>query len=343
MKRATIVDVAKLANVSTATVSRVLHTDYPVKDQTRERVLEAVRKLDYEVDLTARSLKMDSTHLIGLIVPDISNAYFMNIASALERVLRKNKYVMLCLNSDESYRREQTLLHSLRQYKVDGLVVVSCCTRTGFSAQGIEAQIPCVLIDSECADGDVAVVGTDERASMVALTEYLIRQGHRKIAILHGNLQQHTGYERRQGFLKAMEKHGLEVLPEFELVANFSREKAEAQVRKLLAGKKHLPDALICSSNLMAQGALSELRRQGVGIPEEISLVSYDPLCAPGLMEREITHMSDISEKIGRKAGELLLNRIVKKTRSSHGNGDVYTFKKELIEGQSVRVLVRDS
>ena len=336
MDKATIVDVAREAGVSTATVSRVLNDNYPVSQHARLKVQKAIQSLHYEINRAAQSLKSCSTHMISFIVADISNAYFITVARGLESVLSANGYVMICSSSNESIDKEREILRTLQQHQVGGIVLLTC-GRLGESAEdAISATTPYILVDSDPAQSSVDVVGTDEHAAMRLLTEHVIACGHRRIAILNGDLDKHTGYERHLGFLDAMNSHGLPVLPQDELQGMFLRSEAEKCVRKMLLSGNPLPDALICASNQMTEGALCVLHKQGVSIPDTLSLASYNQVCPEGVTKVEITHLSENAFEIGLQTGRLLLEKISALQTGKLIKPRVVQLVKTVVAGQSI-------
>lgn len=185
MEKCTVVDVARRAGVSIATVSRTLNNNYPVSDETRRRVEEAVQALHDEVNRTAQNLKSNSSYSLGLVVPDISIPYFITIAKGLEDVVGREGCVLVCASSDESPRKEDHILKNLQQYSVDGMVLITC--RNEHETSSCSLHIPCVQIDGTVDGIRSDLITYHEQGSMRRLTEYVIACGHRRIAVVNGD------------------------------------------------------------------------------------------------------------------------------------------------------------
>lgn len=338
MKKATIKDVARLAGVSIATVSRALRGNYPVDAMTRDNVLSSAKALNYEVNRAAQSLKSFTSHMIGLIIADISNPYFMSIAKGLESVIEEKGYTLVCSSSEESMEREQKILKTFRQYHIDGVVLASCAKLSSPLRENFQESMPCVLINNRIPQAKADTVSEHEREAMAVLTGHLIDRGHRYISVINGSLDMLTGLERYHGFIDEMSRRGVAIRGEYIADGMFDMETAAARFTEILDGTaSQLPTAVICASNLMMKGVLRVLCDRGISIPGEMSVCCYNEPEFFNIFSPRITHMTDNTREIGRKAGEILLRRLAGQ-RDEEPYQTIY-LGKEFIDGESVRII----
>lgn len=311
MEKVTIKEVAEKANVSIATVSRVLNNNYPVSEDARLRVLEAIGELNYQPNGVARSLKSKRTHMIGIVVADITNPYFMQIAKGIESVVSNKGYNLIFCSTNENPTRELKLLRLLNEKRVDALVLASCDKDGSYVRQLIEHGTPVVLVDRKIYGLNADTIVEDNFNAAYNITNYLINKGHRKISIVNGLLNISTGLERFEGFKKALEDNNLPIYKEYILQGNFNREDSYNAVKNMIAKQKDdLPTAIFAANNLMAEGAMIAIYENGLRIPEDISLVSFGDLSVPQLINPKLTLVSQNAYTIGQKAGEIALERI---------------------------------
>lgn len=311
MRRVTITEVAKRANVSISTVSRVLNKNYPVSDEVKERVLQAISELNYQPNAVARSLKKQKTNMIGVVVADISNPFFMQIAKGIESVVGPEKYNLIFCSTDENPSKEHALLRLLSEKRVDGIILASCNTDSSYINQLTEKNFPIILIDRKVPNCSADVIVEDNFSSAYKLTKYLIQMGHKKIGIVNGLLKVSSGAERFAGYKKALEDDDIKLRDDYVLQGNFKRLDAYNAARQLILNNKNdLPTAIFAANNLMAEGIMVALREFGLKIPEDISLVSFGDISTPDLIDPRLTVISQNTFAIGQKAGETVLYRI---------------------------------
>lgn len=303
MKQATIKDIAKAAGVSITTVSRALNGNYPVSVEVQQRVRKAVRELGYQPNAVARSLRSNRTNLIALVVPDLSNMFFMEAAKGLEREIAADGYNLVVAGSDGKAEKERHLLESLLEKRIDALVIASSDSRLDSIQRFLELRVPVVQIDRVLDGLKTNQVGWDNLAASRQITQELIDAGHTDIGIVNVSLQNRNGQERYHGFLQAMEQNRLAVEEEWVSPSNFDSDTAYAWVRRLLS-RPYRPTALFCANNIVLSGTLKACAELGLRIGKDISLVSF------GMVESyyglNITCMYQDSCEMGRQAGHLL-------------------------------------
>ena len=338
MDKATVIDVARAAGVSIATVSCVLNKNYPVSEKTRKRVEEAIEQLRYEANRAAQTLRSNSSFMLGLIVPYISNPYFMTIAQGIERVVEKDGYVLVCSSSGDSPRKEDLLLRSMQQYNVDGIVLLTCRDEGEYAQRcGVSVTVPCVHIDGLVSEINGDLVGYRERESTRHLAEYVISCGHRDVAVLNGTLRKRTGRLRWRGIQEAFHVSEIPLRREWMLSGHFDRARAKAEILRIFSADQPKPTAIISASNAMTEGALEALQELGLRVPEDVSVASCNRVENDDVLGLRITHLADDGISVGEKVGRLLLDQIEsQKTHAPHEFTKVY-FDKELVLGESVR------
>jgi len=305
-----IKDVAKAAGVSTATVSRVLANNVPVRPETRERVLQAVDELDYRPNLIARSLRAQKSAKIGLVVSDIRNPFFTAIGRAVEDAAYEQGYSVLMCNTDENPEKEKMYLNILHDESVAG-VIFSPTHQFSSSTESFQSKIPFVIIDRKVKTDKVDMVLLDNVSAAYKLACHLIENGYHKIAGLFGNAST-TGKDRQHGFHNALKEHGLEPAS-IHFVE--PRIKSGYDTTKKLLNQPDSPDAIFTSNSLLTAGAFQAIRDCGRAVPEEIAIVGFDETTWGALVNPPITLIAQPTEEIGRTAIELLFQRIAEPER----------------------------
>lgn len=273
-----IVEIAKRAGVSPATVSRALRGMHHVNERTRKRIIEAAQLLDYPIrpDLLPPSAST-KTNTIGVIAPFISRWYFSQALAGVEQALREAGMDLLLYNFAQVDARQRVFQQKKLVGKVDGLIVISLPPTEREFDQILGLGIPVALIGTP--DTRCACVSIDDVAGAEMATEYLIEMGHRDIAIMVGQnsfaFEFEVADQRRLGFLNALTNNGIEFNPAFEVSAGFDSHTAELAMDEFLR-KKKLPTAIFCQSDEMAFGVLRSISKKGLRVPEDISVMGYD-------------------------------------------------------------------
>ncbi|MCB0208169.1 MAG: LacI family DNA-binding transcriptional regulator [Anaerolineae bacterium] len=311
-----IKDVADNAGVSIATVSRVLANKPHVRPEVRERVLTAVRELNYRPNLIARSLRAKKSNTIGLIVADIQNPFFTAVSRAVEDVAYEQGMSVFLCNTDEDADKETIYLGLMRDKHVAGIIISPTRETSDAFFETLNLNIPMVVIDRQVDNIAVDTVLIDNRESAYRLTGHLIADGHRRIGAMFG-LGSSTGRHRREGFLQALQDHGLEASPDLVVDVN-AREEDGYQTAKQFLSLPEPPDAIMTSSGLLAAGAFRALRESNLTIPGDIGFASFDETGWATLVKPPITVIQQPTYAIGKTATELLLQRIKTPSRPVH-------------------------
>lgn len=300
-----ILDVAKHAGVSVASVSRVLAGLPGVSKATHDRVTAAVAALDYRPNLAARRLRSQRTDTLGLIVSDIRNPYFVEVSRAVEDVAYANGLrVMLC-NTDEDPEKESFYLEMMRDENVAGVILSPTLPRLSSYRQA-DFPFPVVLVDRCDSDTDADAVVLDNVDAAQRLVRHLIDVGHQRIAFFYGAASA-TGRQRLQGYQEALAGAGLSPISQG---LKPTTDEARAVMRHFLEKHSQLPDAIVASSGLILLGLVEALREARLRYPDDVALAGFDDMPWTRVVTPAITVIAQPTYDIGRSAIELLLARI---------------------------------
>ncbi|MEH7108568.1 LacI family DNA-binding transcriptional regulator [Bacillus sp. JJ1764] len=324
----TIKDVAVEAKVSVATVSRVLNNSGYVNEDTRKRVLNAISKLNYMPNEIARSLFKKQSKTVALIVPDINNPFFPEVARAIEDVMSSQEYTLILCNSDEQVEKEIMYLDVMKQKYVDGIIIV---TNT-LTPKHIESRdIPLVALDRPISK-DIPSVYVNNFQGASQAVRYLKDIGCRKIAHIRGPKNIINAQERYQGYLAEVENETW-FTPELIVNGDYNIAKTTEATLKLLTNHPDV-DGIFAGNDYMAVGVLKTAIKLGIKVPEELSIIGFDGIQLCRLTSPEITTIAQPIYELGHKAAELLLEMIEGKVINNlHHQFDV-----ALIKGQSTKV-----
>lgn len=310
--KATLRDVAQLAGVHPATVSRALNpeTRRLVRDATARRVEEAARHLDYRPDHLARSLKTRRSSSIGVLVPDITNPLFPPILRGIEDRLARRGYVSLVGNTDNDAERERLVLEGMRARYVDGLIVATARRSHPLLVETARSGLAIVLVNRVVDDHRLSSVSVDDRAAIKMAVAHLAGLGHRRVAHLAGPQHLSTGFGRLQGFLAGLDALGLEAGAELvAYAAAFSEAEGYRCACQLLAVRPR-PTAIVAGNDMLALGALRALADAGLACPGDVSLVGFNDMPLIDRISPPLTTVRVPHYEIGAEAAELLLEQV---------------------------------
>jgi LacI family transcriptional regulator len=309
-KRPSMREVAELADVAISSVSRVLSGHPDVSADMRERVLDAVNQLEYEPDFLAQSLRRGATLSVGYVVGDISNPLIATITSGAESVLRQAGYSMLLMNSENDPELDAAHIRFFQARRVDGMILSLASERRQETLDVLaQVDVPVIMVDRDVdAQLDASIVRNDHKAGMRAAVDHLLDLGHRRIAMITGGLDLWPVRERIAGMTEAVAARGVpdETL---SLVGSLSAEHGERSTEQVLAMHPR-PTAIIAGGNQVLAGCIRSLHRNGISIPDDISLVTCDEVDLSELHLPPIASIARDTLKLGNTAAELLLERI---------------------------------
>jgi DNA-binding LacI/PurR family transcriptional regulator len=306
--------VARLAKVSTATVSRVVNNYPHINEATRKRVLKAMRQLNYQPNRVARRLRMKRTQTIGLIVADITNPYYAEMIQSIEEIAYANQYGMLLCNTNEDPEKEKSYIDLLLNEQVAGIVISPVDEDYELSALHLAHNTPIVAIDRRLNRMAVDTVLVKNEQGAREATEYLVRLGHQRIGLIAGPSRLTTARERRAGYEKALIEHGLKLDKDLIKMGNFKQVSGYEKAVELLTMARP-PSAIFVTNNLMTLGALNAIHAKGLKIPDDFSILGFDDLSWAPSLNPPLTTVAQPTYELGRNAAELLFRRI------TNGNG----------------------
>ena len=304
-------DVARLAGVSTMTVSRVLNDSTAVSPDTRQRVLDAVHELGYVPNAVARSLARGRTDMIALIVSDIQNPFFTTLSRGVEDRAERYGYTLVVGNSDENADKERRYLDVLLARRIDGVILSSVGeAHLEFLRQ---RGIPVVLVDRVIPGADVDSVVHDAHDGGRQIVQHMLRQGYRDIMFIGGQPRNSTIQDRLAGCRYALHKAGLSLSVRLGRLDEASGEEIVAS----LVAEGAMPDAFVAANDLVAVGAVVELRRQGKSVPADVGLACFGDLELASQLDPFLTAVREPAYDIGRIAMEMLYRRLQGSTEPS--------------------------
>lgn len=311
MKRqnVTIVDVAKEAGVSFATVSRVLNDGVNVKPEKRARVLRAVKRLGYTTNLQARSLRGGSTRLIGLLVRDLGTAYIGEIIRGIDAALAEQKYDVMLYTTHRRQAKENEYVTALTRGMTDGLLLVLPRHPEGYLKTLRQRKFPHVLIDHQGIDERGPAVGATNRTGAYDATRYLLALGHRRIGFITGSMDLGCSRERLDGYRAALLDHGVAVDNALIREGDFQQPRGFIGALELM-NLPNPPTAIFASNDVMAFGAMEAARERGKKIPDDISIIGFDDIPQAAQVHPPLTTIHQPLEEMGRRAAQMLLDII---------------------------------
>ncbi|MEV0277335.1 LacI family DNA-binding transcriptional regulator [Streptomyces sp. NPDC050610] len=302
-----IKDVAGRAGVSAATVSRVLNDHPSVRPDTRTRVLAAVAELGYRPNAVARSLRTDQTRTLGLVISDVLNPFFTELARSVEDAARALGYSVIIGNADERPDLQDHHVRTLLDRRIDGLLVSPTDGGSPLMLQAARAGTPMVFVDRWIAGVDLPVVRTDGRAAVGDLVAHLHALGHRRLAIIAGPAATTTGSERVGAFRDALRAYGLALPAEYIGQGDFQADSGRRATARFLDLPRP-PEVVFAADNLMALGAMDEIRARGLRVPRDLALAAFDD--TPWFVHTDppVTAIAQPTGELGRAAVRALID-----------------------------------
>ena len=315
MNRPTQVDVARLAGVSRATVSYVLNgvTDgrVPISEETRQRVLEAIEELGYEPDARAQALRSGNTNTIALIIPDLRNPHFCELATGIEEAARASGYHLLLSSTTLNDEYAVEIFKDLSRRRFDGLILGSSFILKSEEAQATLEQVrgrglPIVELSENYG---VDSIGTDYREATMEVMSYLLSLGHRRIGLIYGFGGHELAEDRRQPYRTSLEVAGIPIDESLIVECGPTIEDGYQAAKKLLELSPR-PTAIIAINDLLSVGAVRAAADVGFRVPDDLSLVGFDDIPMANYLVPRLTTVTKDAHASGKKAFEILMRRM---------------------------------
>ncbi|MEQ2129025.1 LacI family DNA-binding transcriptional regulator [Caldanaerobacter subterraneus KAk] len=328
----TIKDIARLANVSVTTVSRVINNKPEgVSEETRQKILKLVKELGYQPNAIARGLVTKKTKTIGLIIPDISNPFFPDIARGVEDSAHIYGYNVFLCNTDDNLEKESEYIRALKEKYVDGIIFTSSVPSDyQHIMELVRDGVPIVMMDRRMESEEIYGVFIDNYEGGYLATKHLIDLGHRKIGCITGPLKVKNARERLEGYKRALLDNGIEVDERLIFEGDYKINSGIIGTEKLLNDNKDITAIFACN-DLMAYGAYKTIRSYGYKIPDDISVVGFDDILLSQIMEPQLTTIRQPAYDMGLTAARMLIKLIEGKKVSKK----IIIFKPQLVIRQS--------
>ncbi len=317
----TIEDVAREAGVSITTVSRVINNNYPVKEETRKRVEEAILKFNFTPNSLARGLIQKKTYSIGVLVPSITNLFFPTVVKGIDRSLKERGYTVLLCDTEGEVQAEKAYVQNLMERRVDGIISIDPQTeniKSGFY-EAITKQIPFVLINGYHRGIRCNFVLNDEEMGTIEALEYLIDMGHRNIVLLRGD-HSYSYDLKEEVFYDVLNKHNILARKDqvLSIKAGNSIQTVALSTELIYEKLKESPrpTAIFACNDWMATGALYAAQRLGIKVPEQLSIIGYDNIIISQLSQPKLTTVDQNMYKLGQLAADMLQDLAQKKMKN---------------------------
>ncbi len=308
MRRAKLDDVARRAGVSRSTASRALNGVGELSEATRESVVRAAEALDYRPSPTARSLRTRQSYTVGLVVPTVAHSFYAAVTKGAQSVLEEHGYRLILVDSGEGAETVTRAVQTLLEHEVDGVLISTAPVGADRFNELLDGT-PGVFIDEVAPGAGAGNVVLENNRGIQMLVDHMVGHGHTRIAFLGGPTDRTSGYGRLRGFLDAMERNRLEVIPELVRECDWTIASGFRQAADLLA-LDPAPTAVITASGELGLGALAAARSADVSIPGDLALACFDDLYFAPLLEPSLTAIAYDTPSIGRAGARLLLAAI---------------------------------
>lgn len=305
---ATMKDIARLAQVSTSTVSHVINGSRFVSDEIREKVVRIVAELNYTPSAVARSLKVRETKTIGLLVTATNNPFFAEVMAGVEQYCQQHQYNLIIATTGGDAKRLQQNLQTLMHKQVDGLLLM--CGDSRFQADiELAISLPLVVMDWWFTELNADKILENSALGGYLATKALIDAGHRKIGIITGNLKKSVAQNRLQGYKNALSEAKIALNPHWIVESHFDFEGGVLGIQSLLTQSSR-PTAVFCCSDTIAVGAYQAIQQQGLRIPQDLSIMGYDDIELARYLSPPLSTICQPKAELGKLAVEALLQRI---------------------------------
>ena len=332
----TMKDLSRETGLGLATISKYFNGG-TVREKNRVLIEAAVKKLHYVPNEVARSLKTQQTRVIGVVIPELSNAFITSIISSMEDILRKHDYAVIVCDCRSDPKREKEAVEFLLHRRVDGLINMATDATGAHLKAALSAGIPVLLVDRliDSLRGKVSAVVIDNIHASYQAVRKLTELGHRQIGLVLGSPNLYTTNQRLTGYLNALKEAGITPSDDYIRYGDYTMDGGYQAVQSLLKLKKR-PTALFVTNFEMTLGTMLALQHSGVRVPEDLSVIGFDKLELFGAIFPDLTLIRQPQLSIGRETANLMLDLLGNHDGISHR---IVTLSTELTEGKSVREL----
>ncbi|OPA75202.1 LacI family transcriptional regulator [Paenibacillus selenitireducens] len=306
---ATIYDIAREAGVSIATVSKVMNQTGRISDKTRKHVLDIMKKSDYQPSVVASALTKKRTYTLGLLIPDLANPFFAEVARSIEDSAQLLGYNLVISSTDNELSKEERYVNVLRQKRVDGIILATGARSDSIVKQLLKQKLPIAVIAREMPSFVVDTVLVDDFLGGYLATSHLIELGHRRIAVIAEDLGVMSSRERVRGYKQALEESGIAYEDRLVVVSPFHVQGGKETATELLRGPLK-PTAIFACNDLLAIGVVQAVREQGMSVPQDVSVVGFDNTLLATIIDPSLTTVAQPIQEMGRQIVQLITQEI---------------------------------
>lgn len=316
MKNYTITDIAKILGISSSTVSRALNNHPDISPETKKRVKETAKKVNFTPNLIAQNLKNNKSTTIGIIVPEIKHDFFSSAISGIEEVANQNGFTILLCQSNESYEKEVINLKVLVNHRVAGIIasITENTVDSSHFQNVLNRKTPLVFFDRVCEDIKASKIIINDKASAKEVVNHLIKKGYKRIAHFTGPSNLSISNKRLEGYKEALEQACIKIQEELIIPSGFHEQNGYIAMEKLL-DLKIKADSIFAVNDPCAIGAFQKIKELGLKIPEDYAIVGFSNNKITELLDPSITTLNQPSYEMGRKAAEILIEEIKSKSK----------------------------
>lgn len=307
--RPTIYDIARIAGVSTATVSKVFNKTGNISEKTRRRIMEICEELDYQPNVLASALTGKNTYSLGLLIPDMVNPFFAELARNVEDRAQELGFNLIICNTDNDMTKEVKYIQLLRQKSVDGIIVATGVRNDEILKELIDQHVPVALVAREMSVLSTSTVLVDDFAGGYNATSHLIELGHRHIAVIAESMSVSSSKERVRGYRHALQEAGLPFDENLVLTSDFSIVAGRMTALSLLS-REDRPSALFACNDLLAIGAIQAAKELNIRVPDELSIVGFDNTILASITDPPMTTVAQPIRAMGHRVVDLIIGEI---------------------------------
>ena len=309
MKYITLKMVAESAGVSVNTASRAINSKSDINEETKKRVLQVAQELGYVRNATAVALRTRKTGTIGVVIADNRNPFYAELLNGIEVAAREKNYHIILANTQRDYKKEEEAINLLLTKRVDGLLITPVQDKDEDIKNLLDANIPFVVMGRDFENIEIDAVFNDEVKEGFLATEYLIKKGHKRIALVDGFIYKSPAKGRLEGYKKALDKYRISLDESLISVGDINIEDGYERTKQML--EKNLDfTAIFTYNDMMAFGSMQAIKEKGLRIPEDIGLVGYDDIQFSSLISPSLTTIRLKKQELGIESVKLLFSRI---------------------------------
>lgn len=315
----TIHDIARELNISASTVSRALNNNPRISLKTKEKIRKIADELGYRPNTLASNLRNKKSNTIGIVVPLINRHFFSSVISGVEDVAYKAGYNVVISQSNDLFSKELNIVHSMFANRVDGLIISTAMQTENFDHLKLfqKKNIPLVLFDREIPEIETDKIIIDDYAGGFKVTQHLIEQGYKRISHISGPLNLRIYSQRKNGYLDALKKYGIEYDESLLLVNRLTTSDSVPAIQQLM-NLPNPPDAIFCGNDTTALSVMIYLRDIGIRIPQDMGIVGFSDEPYSKVVSPSISTIAQPGFEMGQKAAELMIMKIEDKDKEFH-------------------------